>query len=60
VKKLYALNTRHFNARGFHYDIRVPCIMSVRDDALEREKKRQETLASQPGTPAGNIEDQRL
>uniref|UniRef100_H2XQN4 Uncharacterized protein n=2 Tax=Ciona intestinalis TaxID=7719 RepID=H2XQN4_CIOIN len=49
AKKLYSLNARQFTDRGFHYDIRLPCVMSLRDDVRKREQKK---LSSSPGTPA--------
>ncbi|CAK8685894.1 unnamed protein product [Clavelina lepadiformis] len=51
VMKLFALNSRQFNERGFYYDIRLPCVMSLRDEVQRRERKRQEN-ASEPATPS--------
>jgi len=39
VKKLGVLNSRRFTDRGFHYDIRLPCVISLRDDVEERERR---------------------
>merc|ERR1712212_1182361 len=37
VRKLYALNKRRMNERGYNYDIRLPCIISLKDEVEERE-----------------------
>jgi len=39
VKKLTVLNSRRFTERGFHYDVRLPCVISLRDDVEERERR---------------------
>uniref|UniRef100_H2Y533 POPDC1-3 domain-containing protein n=1 Tax=Ciona savignyi TaxID=51511 RepID=H2Y533_CIOSA len=49
AKKLYSLNSRQFTERGFHYDIRLPCVMSLRDDVRKREQKKE---SETPGTPS--------
>jgi CRP-like cAMP-binding protein len=46
VRKLYALNKRRMNERGYNYDIRLPCIISLKDEVEEREAKRVEAQAS--------------
>nr|XP_009858863.1 popeye domain-containing protein 3 isoform X1 [Ciona intestinalis] len=57
AKKLYSLNARQFTDRGFHYDIRLPCVMSLRDDVRKREQKK---LSSSPGTPAAGHRHKRM
>jgi len=39
VKKLAGLNSKRFTERGFHYDIRLPCVISLRDDVEGRERR---------------------
>jgi len=46
VRKLYALNKRRMNERGYNYDIRLPCIISLKDEVEEREQKRAEATSS--------------
>merc|ERR1712042_227885 len=43
VRKLYALNKRRMNERGYNYDIRLPCIISLKDEVEEREAKKLES-----------------
>lgn len=46
VRKLYALNKRRMNERGYNYDIRLPCIISLKDEVEEREQRRVEAQTS--------------
>jgi len=50
LKKLNSLNSRRFTERGFHYDVRLPCVISLRQDVEERERR---TLAQQTPNLAG-------
>jgi len=51
VNKLYLLNTNQFNNLGYRYDIRLPMIMSLREDVMEREKRKKEISGAD--TPTG-------
>lgn len=46
VRKLYALNKRRMNERGYNYDIRLPCIISLKEEVEERELRRAEAQTS--------------
>lgn len=46
--KLYSLNDRHINQKGFRYDIRLPCIISLTE---ETERCKKLAAKSPPGTP---------
>lgn len=46
VRKLYALNKLRMNERGYNYDIRLPCIISLKDEVEEREAKKLESQTS--------------
>jgi len=50
LKKLNSLNSRRFTERGFHYDVRLPCVISLRHDVEERERR---ALAQQTPNLAG-------
>jgi len=50
MKKLNSLNSKRFTDRGFHYDVRLPCVISLRQDVEERERR---ALAQQTPNLAG-------
>jgi len=39
IKKLSSLNSKRFTERGFAYDVRLPCVISLRDEVEDREKR---------------------
>ncbi|XP_039251913.1 popeye domain-containing protein 3-like [Styela clava] len=54
--KFYDLNDRCITERGFRYDIRLPCVMSLPED-VEKRNKAFVASHSAPGTPGLDSED---
>lgn len=50
ARKLYQLNASCINEKGFRFDVRLPCIMSLPDD-VERRRKATAVTFLAPGTP---------
>lgn len=50
ARKLYQLNDNCINEKGFRYDVRLPCIMSIPDD-VERRRKATALTFQTPATP---------